>query len=205
MGAVNCPATNDATGKSNEAVSDMLVAKAARGNKEALIELCQSITKSVMFRTMRRLPDPMDAEDAAQEVLLRVCRNIHSLKEPKAFGGWLNTIINNEINRQLKKTIKRRANIIDYEEYTIAETVADDNEDNSPYEYTRKNEVKKAIISVVDKLPDRQLEAVMLHHYEGMSITEAAKAMNISKPTISRYLEIAHNKIFKQLQLVSVT
>ena len=178
-----------------DAIIKKLAAKAMRGDNKSLEELCKTIAQSVMFRAMRRLPEKMDAEDATQEILMRVCENIGNLKEPKAFGGWLNAIINNEINRQLERNIKRRAVIIDIDEHLVSTTVADGNEDNLPYERAIKKEVRRKVLSIIDKLPERQHEAVMLHYYEGMSITEAAKAMNITKPTICRYLEIAREKI----------
>ena len=82
-----------------------LAKKAKQGDREALSSLCKAITKNVLFRTSFKL-NQMDAEDAAQNVLLAVCTKIHHLKEPKAFGAWLNSIIVNEIRRYSSNNAK---------------------------------------------------------------------------------------------------
>jgi predicted DNA-binding protein (UPF0251 family) len=46
-----------------------------------------------------------------------------------------------------------------------------------------------------------ELEAIRLTDLEGLTQQEAGEKMNISQPTISRHLEIAHRKIAKALVL----
>jgi len=173
-----------------------LVEQAMRGDRDALELLCQTIAKNILFRVMRKIHSRSDAEDTAQEVLVRVCENISGLRDPKAFGGWLNSIIINETNRHLAKNVKH-GSVLFIDDYV--NTASDENEDNLPLEYALKAEDRKAVMEIVDELPDRQQEAVMLHYYEGMNVTETAKAMSVSKPTVSIYLTRAREKIKKEL------
>ncbi len=83
--------------------TEKLVAEAIAGSDGALYSLCRSIEKSVLFRVLRRVRNRADAEDAAQEVLIRVYTKVRELRDPKAFGCWLNRIIVNETNRYMSK------------------------------------------------------------------------------------------------------
>ena len=167
--------------KADKAAIEKLAEKAKHGNSDALYALCQAIAKSVLFRMSCKL-SAMDAEDAAQEVLLIVCTNIHTLKEPKAFGGWLNSIIMNEIRHHIASNAKQ-ADVLNMGDYL--ENMAEANDDFLPSEYVIKEEDRKA---------------VMLHYYEGMSITETAEAMGIVRQNVNRYLILARDKIKSGLQ-----
>ena len=187
----------------DKALLEELARKASGGDGNALLALCQMSAKSVLFRVMRLIPDKMDAEDTAQEILMRVCESIRELKEPKAFGGWINSIIVNEINRFLAKSNKYNAvtqNIDDY-----FDVMYEENEDFLPFEYAIREENRVTIMKIVDRLPKRQLEAVMLHYYEGMSMSEAASAMRMSVQGVSRYLMLARGRIKKELERLEVS
>ena len=171
---------------------EVLATRSVRGDREALKALCTAISGGVMFRVARKMKNRMDAEDTAQEILIKVCENIGGLKNPKAFGGWLNTIINNEISRHYTKNSKRSA-VVWIGDYI--NELTDDNEEYHPDEYAIREEDRKVVMSIVDRLPERQLEAVLLHYYEGMSVTKAAAAMGVAQQAVTRYLNLARGKI----------
>ena len=173
-----------------------LAEKAKHGDREALSSLCKTIARNVLFRTSCKL-SKLDAEDAAQNVLLAVCTKIHSLKEPKAFGAWLNSIIMNEINDHYSDNAKK-AEFVNIDDYS--ESIVESNDDLLPAEFVIKEEDRKAVMDIIKQLPDRQYEAVLLHYYEGMSITETAEAMGVGRQNITGYLAIVKDKIKTGLQ-----
>ena len=182
--------------KVDKAVIQKLAEKAKWGDSDALYSLCQAIAKSVLFRMSCKLSQ-MDAEDATQDVLFKVCSNIHNLREPKAVSGWLNSIIMQEMGRYLKSNAKQ-ADIVSMDDYL--DSLVEENDEFLPGEYIIKEDDRKAVMEIVKQLPERQSEAVLLHYYEGMSITETAEAMNVVRPTVNRYLVLARDKIKKGLQ-----
>ncbi len=177
---------------------EKLAEKAMGGNREALLSLCHAVAKSVLFRVMRRINNPNDAEDAAQEVLMRMCENIRSLRNSKAFRGWLNSIIINETNRYLAKNNKH-SNVLNIDDYADEQLEA--NGQFLPDEYAVREDERREVMAIVDRLPNRQLEAVMLHYYEGMTLTQTARVMDVTKQSVARYLKLARDKIRKELQL----
>jgi len=184
--------------------SDMLIrlAEAAvHGGREEMVALCDHIAKGVLFRIMRFVPNRMDAEDVSQNVLVRVCRSISGLRNPELFRSWLNVIIKNEIHRHYGES-PFRGNIVSFDtfiESTMKEPVVED-DDCLPSEFILREEERKVIMSFVDKLPERQLEAILLHYFDGLSITETAEQMGVSQPAVSRYLSLARQKVKIDIQ-----
>ena len=189
---------NRAGQRPDKAAMDCLVGQAMTGDREALSTLCKTIARSVLFRVSCKVSNQTDAEDTAQEILIRVCQNIGTLNDARAFGGWLNSIIMNEIRRHMARNT-RMATMVSIEEYPEAEFDEEDTE-LLPDDYVIREEDRKMVMDIVRGLPERQLEAVMLHYYEGMTVTETAEAMNIAKPSVVRHLALAREKIKAELQ-----
>ena len=186
---------------SDKDIQTRLAEAAVHGGREELVALCDHISKNVLFRIMRYIPNRMDAEDVSQNVLVRVCRSISGLQNPELFRSWLNTIIKNEVHRHYGEN-PFRGNIVSFDafvESTRKEPVVED-EESLPSEYILREEERKTIMSFVDKLPERQLEAVLLHYFDGLSITETAEQMGVSQPAVSRYLSLARQKVKSDIQ-----
>ena len=182
--------------KSEREAFQFLVLRASRGNNDALKEVCKSIAKGILFRTTRLLGNQVDAEDVTQEVLILVCSNIHTLREPKAFYVWLNSIIMNETNRYMVKNSKHGV-LLNIEDYPNEFVEA--NEDFLPHEYTIRESDRKAMIEIIDALPEQQRKAMLLYYYDGMTLAEAAKVMGVSQPRVSRCIKFAQEKIKKEI------
>lgn len=82
--------------------------RAAGGDRAALDMLLAAIRPSVLRRCARFLPCYQDAEEACQDVLLQVARNIGGFQGRSRFSTWLHVIIANGA-RQTYRTLKRRA------------------------------------------------------------------------------------------------
>lgn len=79
--------------------------EAAGGDRRALGELCREVQHPIYRLALRMLSDPQDAEDATQEVLVRLVKNLGSFEGRSKFMTWAYTIA----TRQLLRTRKRRA------------------------------------------------------------------------------------------------
>jgi len=92
--------------KAEKKPTEIIVRRAMTGEREALTELCRVIARNVLFQVSCKVSNQMDAEDIAQEILIRVCQKIGELNDEKAFGGLLNRIINNETSRFMTKNLQ---------------------------------------------------------------------------------------------------
>jgi len=183
--------------KDDYEVTNRLVGRAIEGDKDALEELCDSISKGVFYRVRYGLDNPEDAEDISQEVLLCVCRKIRTLRAPEAFRTWLGKIILNETSNFRRKR-SNRENILNIEDYS--EILKDEREELVPSDYIENEETRKAIIQAISKLPARQRHSVLFYYYDGMSIKEIADSMGLAYTSVSTHLIRARAAIGAELK-----
>jgi RNA polymerase sigma factor (sigma-70 family) len=87
--------------------TEELARRATAGDGAALDALLRRIQPEVLRRCARFLPHRQDAEEAAQDVLLQVARNIQRFEGRSKFSTWLHVIIAN-CCRQTYRALKRR-------------------------------------------------------------------------------------------------
>jgi len=175
---------------------EALVEKASKGDKDALCELCENVAKSILFQVTYILGRPDGVEDVSQEVLVRLCENIHTLRSPKAFRTWLSRIIINEKNRYLAKNIKQGEvfNIDDY-----LEEMSEESDDFIPQDYVESKELRQSVMQTIMALPMRQRETIIMHYYDGLSVTEIARTLETTTQSVSKNLAVARGKLKDKL------
>ena len=179
-------------------ILELLVSNAVTGDTTALQHLCENIAQGVLFRTKHILNNPMDAEDVSQNVLIRVCENIHTLRQPKAFRVWLGRIVTNEVRTHMSRSVSDHTieNIDDH-----AASLADDSNETFPHYCVEVQEFRQNVMDVLSSLPTRQREAMLLYYYDQLSVVEIAKIMDIPHQSVSRYLAHARVECGKRLIL----
>ena len=81
------------------------VRQAKEGRRDALEELVRHIQDRVYGLSLRMLGHPADAEDASQEILIKVITHLDGYREESAFTTWVYRVASNH----LLTTHKRRA------------------------------------------------------------------------------------------------
>jgi len=84
---------------------DTLVDKAKTGSKEALMEIVRQIQDDIYRMAIKMLWHPEDAEDATQEILIRIITQLGGFRGESAFKTWVYRVSTN----YLLTTRKRRA------------------------------------------------------------------------------------------------
>lgn len=87
---------------------DLLAARAAAGDREALEELLAEVQPRVRRICGRMLLYPEDADEAAQDALLLVATKIGSFAGRSKFTTWLHAVASNSA-RGTYRSLKRRA------------------------------------------------------------------------------------------------
>ena len=87
---------------------DALAARAAAGDQDALDRLLRAIEPRVLRQCARLLPYREDAEEACQDTLLAVARNIAKFRGRSQFTTWLYAVTANSA-RQTYRSLKQRS------------------------------------------------------------------------------------------------
>lgn len=74
-----------------------LIREAAAGDRNALETLLLSVQDEVFSLSLRMLGDVQDAEDAAQEILIKVMTHLSSFRQESAFSTWVFRIAANHL------------------------------------------------------------------------------------------------------------
>ena len=83
---------------------ELLVQRAIDGDQASLEEIVRRIQTRVYALALRMLWHPANAEDATQEILVRIVTNLSSFRDESAFTTWVYRVASNYI-----LTSKRRA------------------------------------------------------------------------------------------------
>ena len=79
-----------------------LIARIVAGERELLHELVRPYEKAVYFAAFAVLQNPQDAEDTAQETVLKVLKSLHQFRGDSKFSTWLIMIAINEARARLR-------------------------------------------------------------------------------------------------------
>ena len=157
-----------------DALSDVsdeaLLVLYANGDPGAARALTLRLTPRVLGFAARMLSDRTEAEDVAQEAMLRLWRMAPDWQQGEArVATWLYRVASNLCLDRLRRS--RPRGLCD-----VAEP-----EDTTPGVISRMIEADRvlALDAALAALPDRQRQAVVLRHIEGLSNPEIAAVMDI--------------------------
>ncbi len=176
-----------------------LVVLSQQNDFKALEELIRREQKNV-FATFSYLTKKREnVADLTQEALLRVAKNIHTLKNPKHFKSWLNHIVTNLFYDELRKNA-RKPDMVSMDEET--------NDDNNfslksiipdkkckPSERCISAELEKIIKDAIRELPEQFRIAIVLRELQGLTYEEIAEATNSSVGTVKSRISRARLKL----------
>jgi RNA polymerase sigma factor (sigma-70 family) len=94
---------------------ESLVNIAIKGNKKALEELVSEIQDNIYGLALRMLYNPSDAEDAAQEILLKIITHLGTFRGESSFSTWMYRVASNHLLTARKHRAEREA--MSFEEY----------------------------------------------------------------------------------------
>ena len=162
-------AFDDLADQSDEALLQLY----ARGDRAAARTLVLRLSPRVLGYATRLLADRAEAEDVAQEAMLRLWRVAPEWRTGEAqVTTWLYRVVTNLVTDRQRARQRRQATTLD-----DAPEVADD----APAAVAQLIEADRmaALDRALDSLPDRQRQALVLRHFEGMSNPEIAEIMQI--------------------------
>lgn len=181
-----------------------LVVLSQKDDFKALGELIKKIQKEVYATLAYFAKNDENVYDLTQEVLLKVAKNIHSLKRPKCFKSWLNQIITNTYYDSLRKH-KNTPELIYLDcsnenspDFSLKIEISDDK--GKPIEKCITTECENMIKTAIRQLPEPFKIAIILREFQGLSYDEIAKTTNTSVGTVKSRIARARIKLQEVLK-----
>lgn len=153
--------------------------RAQSGDHAAFQELAAAVASRLYGTASLIMRDADSASDVVQETLIEVWRNLPSLRDSEAFPGWCRRILVRRCYRAIGDDRRRRVEVRGLE--TDAPSAS--------YE-TRIGDVDQ-LERAFRRLSAEQRAVLVLHHREGLPLTETADSLGIPVGTVKSRLSRA--------------
>ncbi len=174
-----------------------------RPERAAFAELLRRYQAHIDKVLYHLAPDWQDRADLAQEVWIRVYRNIKRLNEPIKFRGWLSRIATNLFYDELRKR-KRVSTPLSLDapravgDGEMDWDIAGDNP--SPEEELTTREFYEQLQEAIADLPEVFRTTIVLREIEGMPYEDIAEITGVSLGTVKSRIARARSRLQSQLQ-----
>ena len=152
-----------------------LAVRASRGDVDAFSKLVREHS-GMVHRVALRVLGVEDAQDAGQEVWIRVWANIKNFRGESAFSTWLYRITMNTCLGALRKKRTREARELGEETVHSPETTG---RDADPEEEALGSERRSEIWAALRHVRAEHGAALVLRHMEGLSYAEVAEVLGV--------------------------
>jgi len=167
-----------------------LIARVQRGQHELFYELVQPYERRVYAAALAILRNEADAEDVAQEAVLKALSNIRQFRAESRFSTWLIQITVNEALMRRRRQKTRAVESIDEHRDEEGEYRPRDFADwrEIPSEALERKEVRQKLAEALGSLDRKYREVFMLRDVEQLNIQETADALGISIASVKTRL-----------------
>ncbi|MCP5478995.1 MAG: RNA polymerase sigma factor [Rhodanobacteraceae bacterium] len=167
-----------------------LVIAIGQGDASAAATLVDRYARRLQAFAWRMLGDREEAEDVVQDSFLRLWKHARRWKPGAArFSTWLYQVAANGCRDRLRKRRDHSAEAVDW--------LVDDTPGGR--EQLQQAERDAVVQQAVNELPDRQREALLLSHYDGMGNPDIAAVLEVSVEAVESLLARARRRLRDEL------
>jgi RNA polymerase sigma-70 factor, ECF subfamily len=171
-----------------------LIRSICNGEREAFYELVRPYERMIYATAISVVKNPADAEEVAQEAVLKAFSNLASFRSESKFSTWLVQITYNEARMKLRKARSHLYDSIDDQNQNEeGEYRPKDYADWRPIssELLEENEVRQALQNAIGALGPAYREVLVLRDLQQLSIKETMSILGVSEATVKTRLHRA--------------
>jgi len=167
-----------------------LIDRVQRGENQLFYELVRPYERRVFAAAMAILRNESDAEDVAQEAMLKALRAIRQFRADARFSTWLIQITVNEALMRRRKDRNGVMEAIDDRRDEESDYAPRDFADwrEIPSEALERKEVRQRLAQALASLDRKYREVFVLRDMEQLNIQETADALGISIASVKTRL-----------------
>jgi RNA polymerase sigma-70 factor (ECF subfamily) len=168
------------------------------GDPRAIRRLAELYGPRIHQLALRHMKNREDAEEVAQDVLMKVYRKVGSFRGDSALSSWIYRITFNTAMSRLRQHRAERAADQDRERRFAALETGDETGSRAPRdpadwsampdEELLRAELRAAVALAVRELPEIYREPVILRDFEGLSTEEASTRLKLKDQTLKSRL-----------------
>jgi RNA polymerase sigma-70 factor, ECF subfamily len=178
---------------SSEATESSLVLASQEGDREAFGELARRYERVVYATALRRLGNHAEAQEVCQEVFVRAMQKVSQLREPAAFGSWLQAVTT---RMAINRAVRKRSPIATEPETLAASCV----EVETPLTAALARERQSQVRAGLGRLGELDRDTLVAFYVEGKSLVEMSAGFRSPVGTIKRRLHVARKRLAKELE-----
>lgn len=175
-----------------------IIARIRRGDRNAFAELVRAHQGRVRGYCRYLLRNETDAEDAAQEIFLKVYQSLEKFRGDAKFSTWIYRITANHCLDRLRSAARRPTQSWDamIEEHgEKAEALFATEE--TPAVPAERTELVRAVLA---DLPERSRHILVLREMQGLSYEELAQTLDCSLDAVKGRLKRARQELDRKLR-----
>jgi RNA polymerase sigma-70 factor (ECF subfamily) len=161
-------------------VDRTLVGRAQRGDRDAYEAIVRAVAPRLYRIAHRIVRDADAAEDAAQQALVTIWRELPSLRDLDRFDAWTYRLLVRACLAESRR--RRRAGVV---HVTMEDAIPADGDPIAGVD------LRDQLARALDELSTEHRVVVVLHHYVGLPLAEIAGILGIPYGTVGSRLHHA--------------
>lgn len=166
----------------------LLIDRARDGDEPAFRELVERYQGAIFNLAYRMLGDAEEAEDAAQEIFLRVYRQLARYDDSRKFSTWILAIATNFCIDQLRK---RRLRLVPLEQIVPWARARE----ASPESQTLEREASDEMQGYLKRLNEKYRAVLILRYWQDLSCAEIGEVLRLPEGTVKTQLHRARKAL----------
>ncbi len=178
---------------SAQATEEPLIDRILSGQQELFMDLVRPHQRTVYATVFSLLANKEDAEDVAQDTLVKALARLHQFRRESTFGTWLIQIAINEARMRNRRQWRVPMTSLTYNKHDEKADVPKDFEDwrDIPSTALERVEVREALVKALSSLAQHYREAFVLRDMNELSIWQTAGILGISPGAVKSRLRRA--------------
>ncbi len=177
-----------------------LVRRAKDGDMAAFEQLISNYQMKIYHIAYHMLSNEQDAEDAAQEAMIKAYRYLGSFKEESGFYTWIYRITHNiclDMLRRRKRSLTHETDLVKKDQDGQEAELQIVDAKPQPEEQLMRQQVQNEMQNAIAELKENYRVVLVMRDIEGMSYDDIAAVLEISAGTVKSRLNRARENLRK--------
>jgi len=171
-----------------------IIKKVQKGDVEVYSHLIERYKDRIFGLIFKYTNDYNETQDIAQEVFIKVYRQLHSFRFQSKISTWLYRIATNSCIDWDRKRKKDQNMLSLNEEITI-------DRDNGIETMILFNEQRQVVRDIINKMPEKYKLLIVMHHFHNLKYKEISEILDMPEKTVETRLYRARALIKKEIEI----